>query len=201
MNPAASLANPFLLFPSGALTLPQQQQEQAAAFLTQNFDLQNFLLQPPGGQVRLPGSQPPVVVSSAGGLSPQNASLLQSQLAAQRVLLQQQQQQHAFTLASDPASLALGLPTPSYLPPLSAASAQIPSTGYASTAPPTLPTSGAPKRSFDQAFVAGSGSAAATSGAAAGKRANYGYGALAGSPVPTISAGPTTYYATTPNPT
>jgi hypothetical protein len=197
---------------SGGLTLPQQQQQQQqqqhAAFLTQNFGLPNFLLQPPGGQVRLPAAQPPIVVSSAGGLSPQNAALLQSQLAAQRVLLQQQQQQQqqSFSMA-DPSALGLmrpGLPPPAFLPTISAG-VQLPASGYATTGAVSLGTNSVSnsKRTFDQAFVAGNGASAATAAAAiSGKRVNYhGYGALAASPAPTISAGPTTYYTPTPNPT
>jgi epithelial splicing regulatory protein 1/2 len=214
MNSAAGLSAPLLSLPvppgpgSSPMPTPQQQQQQAAALFSQNFGLQNFLLQPPAGQIRLPVSQASIVVTSAGGLSPQNAALLQSQLAAQRVLMQQhqqhQQQQHQQTLTlADPASLALvrpGFPpAAAYLPPMSLAST-INQTMYTTT--PSV-TSMASKRSFDQAFVAAGAAAAAASQAQAGmgKRINYGYGVMGASPAPTISAGPTSYYATTPNPT
>lgn len=200
---AAGLPAPLLSMsappppPSGGLATPQQQQ-QAAAFLNSSFGLQNFFLQPPGGQMRLPTTQASIVVSTAGGLSPQNAALLQSQLAAQRVLMQQQQQQ-PLTL-TDPASLGLprhGLPpTAAYLPPMSLASAMPPSV-YTTT--PSV-VSAASKRTFDQAFVT-AGPTVTQASAGAGKRINYGYGVIGATPPPTISAAPTSYYATTPNPT
>ena len=198
---AAGLPAPILSMsappPSGGLATPQQQQQQqAAAFFNSNFGLHNFLLQPPGGQMRLPTTQASIVVSTAGGLSPQNAALLQSQLAAQRVLMQQQQQQQPLAI-TDPASLGLprpGIPgTAAYLPPMSLAS-PIPPSVYTSV------TSGAPKRTFDQAFVAAGPNAASQASAGAGKRINYGYGVIGATPPPTISAAPTSYYATTPNP-
>jgi len=200
LNPSAGLANSLLSLSvptslaSGGLPSPQQQQQQQAALMSQNF--QNFLLQS-NGQLRLPGPQPQMVVSSSGGLSPQNAALYQSQLAAQRFLMQQQQQQHQTMTMQDSLSLhrqMSGLPPPSYLPPMSVASS-IP-TIYTTT-PTTMGTISAPKRTFDQAFVPNP--AAVSPGP--GKRVNYGYGVLAASPAPTISAAPTTYYAATPNPT
>ena len=202
INPSvAGMAPPLLSLPvptslaSGGLPSAQQQQQQAALF-SQNFGLHNFLFQP-NGQLRLPVSQAPgIVVSSAGGLSPQNAALLQSQLAAQRFLMQQQQQ--PMSLTHDPNSLNLprppqmqGLP-PSYLSPISVSSPL--STVYTTTST-TLGSVSAPKRSFDQVFGAGGLPAGIP-----GKRVNYGYGLLATSPAPTISAAPTTYYAPTPNP-
>ena len=202
LNPSAGLTNPLLSLsvPTSLATggLPSPQQQQQAALMSQNFGLQNFLLQT-NGQLRLPGSQPQMVVSSSGGLSPQNAALYQSQLAAQRFLMQQQQQQQQHQTMTMQDSLALhrqmsGLPPPSYLPPISVASS-LPAI-YTSTSN-TLGSISAPKRSFDQAFVA---NPAAVSPASS-KRVNYGYGVLAASPAPTISAAPTTYYAATPNPT
>lgn len=196
---AAGLSAPLMSMstppPSGGLATPQQQQQQqAAAFLNSNFGLQNFLFHHQGGQIRLPTTQASIVVSSAGGLSPQNAALLQSQLAAQRVLMQQQQQQQPLTI-TDHASL--GLPRPgltAYLPPMSLASSMPPSV-YTTT---HSVVSGAPKRSFDQAFVAAGPNAASQAGV--GKRINYGYGVIGATPPPTISAAPTSYYAATPNP-
>ena len=200
-NSATGMGAPFLNLPvptslaSG--TLPSPQQQQQAALLTQNFGLSNFLLQPQAGQVRLPTAQAPIVVSTAGGLSPQNAALLQSQLAAQRVLMQQQQQQQQPMSFADQASLGIarsGLPpNAAYFPQISVAST-LPHSVYTTTAP-----SMTAKRTFDQAFV-GAGAVAASQ-IGAGKRVNYGYGVIGAAPAPTISAAPTTYYAAQPNPT
>jgi hypothetical protein len=107
------------------------------------------------------------------------ASLLQSQLAAQRLLLSQ----------SMPNANAGLLPTVSLeqaynlgMPPMSSAQQII--------AAPASSNTG--KRSFEQAFSTSPGVAAAVAHAAqAAKRANFSYDSSV--PQPTISAGPTTY--------
>ena len=133
--------------------------------------------------LRLPSTANPGNISNGTDFAFSNqqnqASLLQSQLAAQRLLLSQ----------SLPNANAGLLPTVSL--------EQGSTLGMPSMAAPpqiivSTASSNAGKRSFEQAFTTSPGVAAAVAHAAqAAKRASYSYDSSV--PQPTISAGPTTY--------
>ena len=117
----------------------------------------------------------PTGLEFAYGNQPNQASLLQSQLAAQRLLLSQ----------SLPNANAGILPTVS----LEHSASNI---GVAPISTAPIYTSNTGKRSFEQAFNASPDIAAAVAHAAqSAKRASYSYPSSASQP--TISAGPTTY--------
>ena len=119
-------------------------------------------------------------VDFAFGGQQNQASLLQSQLAAQRMLLSQ----------SIPNATAGLLPTVTLAQAVS--SIGMPSISTASHLVAGSASSNTGKRSFDNAFSAPAGVAAAVAHAAqAAKRANYSYANPTSQP--TISAGPTTY--------
>jgi hypothetical protein len=174
-NTGAGLMNFPLSNPGNPGVLATQ-----AALLSPNLAFNPFLLQPNG--LRYP-PPPPTTVSSASSsinLTPQNAALLQSQLAAQRILLQHQAaQSQALGISSPPPLVALpphsmfqNTPTTSQMQAL-----------Y-TQAQSTLSGSPGGKRSYDQAFVSPN---------LASKRMNYGLGVL--DVPPTISAPPTAYFS------
>ncbi len=153
-----------------------------AALLSQNFAFNPFLLQSNG--LRFPPPQSiPVTGSGPTSMSfpTQNTSLLQSQLAAQRILLQHQAtgQSQGLTIGSPPPLLTL--------PPHSLFQST-PSTtqmqALYTQAQSSLGGVHSGKRSFDQAFATPN---------LPGKRMNLGLGIL--DVAPTISAPPTAYFS------
>ena len=134
--------------------------------------------------LRLPSSSMPSNIPNAAELAFGNqqnqAALLQSQLAAQKLLLSQGVPNANAgllpTISLDQGAPGLAIPQMSSSSPMIVSSAST----YSG------------KRAFEQAFSAPPGVAAAVAHAAqAAKRANYSYDSTASQP--TISAGPTTY--------